>query len=124
MSEWLTPPWLNFKVLTLSPVAIRAGALIDYKIRLRGIPIRWQSEIIVWEPQRRFVDKQRRGPYRLWHHEHSFESRDGGTLCTDVVRYAVWFDFAVHALLIRPDIERIFAFRQKVLARLFAKLEP
>ena len=124
MSEWLTPPWLNFKVLTLSPVAIRAGALIDYKIRLRGIPIRWQSEIIVWEPQRRFVDEQRRGPYRLWHHEHSFESRDGGTLCTDVVRYAVWFDFAVHALLIRPDIERIFAFRQKVLARLFAKLEP
>ncbi len=123
MSEWLTPPWLNFKVLTLSPVAIRAGALIDYKIRLRGIPIRWQSEIIVWEPQRRFVDEQRRGPYRLWHHEHSFESRDGGTLCTDVVRYAVWFDFAVHALLIRPDIERIFAFRQKVLARLFAKPE-
>lgn len=118
--ERLTPPWLNFKVLTPSPVAMRVGALIDYKIRLRGVPIRWQSEITVWQPQRRFVDEQRRGPYRLWHHEHRFESRDGGTLCSDVVRYAVWFDLAVHKLLIRPDIERIFAYRQKVLSRLFA----
>ena len=117
--EQITPSWLNFKVLTPSPVEMKPGTLIDYKIRLRGLPIRWQSEITIWEPGVRFVDEQRRGPYRQWHHEHRFESRDGGTLCTDVVHYAVWFDFMVHALLIRPDIERIFAFRQKELARLF-----
>ncbi len=117
--ERITPPWLSFRVATPYPIRMKVGTLIDYRIQLRGVPIRWRSEITEWEPGRRFIDEQRRGPYRLWHHEHRFEPRYGGTLCTDVVKYAVWFDFAVHALLVRPDIERIFAFRQTALARLF-----
>lgn len=117
--ERLTPPLLNFQILTPRPIEMRAGTLIDYRLRIRGIPVRWRSEITVWEPQRRFVDEQRRGPYRLWHHEHTFEPRDGGTLCGDTVRYAVVFDFLVHRLLVRPDIERIFAFRQEKLREIF-----
>ena len=117
--ERLTPPLLNFQILTPRPIEMRAGTLIDYRLRIRGIPVRWRSEITVWEPQRRFVDEQRRGPYRLWHHEHTFEPRDGGTLCCDTVRYAVVFDFLVHRVLVRPDIERIFAFRQEKLREVF-----
>lgn len=117
--ERLTPPLLNFQILTPRPIEMRAGTLIDYRLRIRGIPVRWRSEITVWEPQRRFVDEQRRGPYRLWHHEHTFEPRDGGTLCCDTVRYAVVFDFLVHRVLVRPEIERIFAFRQEKLREAF-----
>ena len=117
--ELLTPPLLNFRILTPRPIEMRLGTLIDYRLRIRGIPVRWRSEITAWEPQRRFVDEQRRGPYRLWNHEHTFEARDGGTLCTDRVRYAVAFDFFVHRILVRPDIERIFAFRQRKLRERF-----
>ncbi len=72
--ELLTPPWLHFEILAPSPVEMREGTLIDYKLRLHGVPIRWQSEITVWQPPFRFVDRQRRGPYRLWVHTHRFES--------------------------------------------------
>jgi ligand-binding SRPBCC domain-containing protein len=118
--EILTPPWLNFQILTRLPIEMRVGTLIDYRLRVHGLPLRWQSEITVWEPQRRFVDEQRRGPYRLWRHEHTFEARDGGTLCRDHVRYAVAFDFLVHWPFVRPDIERIFAYRQEKLRHMFA----
>jgi ligand-binding SRPBCC domain-containing protein len=118
--EALTPPWLNFKILTPTPVAIREGALIDYRLRVRGIPLRWRTRINVWQPPHRFVDEQIRGPYRQWIHEHDFEARDGGTLARDVVRYAVPLDFLVHGLFVRPDIEKIFAFRQERLLALFA----
>src|SRR5579871_5848818 len=66
----LTPPWLHFHILTTRPIEMRRGALIDYRLRIHGLPIRWQSEIVEWDPPHRFVDEQRRGPYRLWHHEH------------------------------------------------------
>ena len=87
---------------------------------VHGLPLRWQSEITAWEPQRRFVDEERHGPYRLWCHEHTFELREGGTLCRDHVRYAVAFDFLVHRPFVRPDIERIFAYRQEKLRHMFA----
>lgn len=117
--ELLTPPLLRFQILTPRPIEMRAGTLIDYRLRIHGIPVRWRSEITVWEPERRFVDEQRRGPYRLWHHEHTFEPHDGGTLCRDTVRYAVAFDFLVHDLLVRPDIERIFAFREQRMREIY-----
>jgi len=117
--ESLAPPWLNFEVLTPAPIKMRPGTLIDYKLRMRGIPLRWQSEISTWEPPFRFIDEQRRGPYRRWIHEHSFEERDGGTLCRDRVRYAVFGGWLVERLFVRRDVERIFAFRRERLLEIF-----
>ena len=117
--ERLTPPWLSFRILTPRPVAMAAGALIDYRLRIRGVPVRWRTRIAVWEPPDRFVDEQLRGPYRLWVHEHTFAERDGGTLCRDEVRYAVPGGALVDRLLVRPDVERIFAWRRQALADLF-----
>src|SRR5947209_7790818 len=75
----LTPPWLRFHILTRQPIIMRVGALIYYRLRIHGLPVRWQSEITAWEPPVRFVDEQRRGPYRVWIHEHTFEVGNGGT---------------------------------------------
>ena len=85
--EAITPAWLNFEVLTPAPIEMRPGALIDYRVRVHGLPIRWRTEITEWNPPHRFVDLQLRGPYSLWHHTHTFAERDGGTLCSDDVRY-------------------------------------
>jgi len=118
--EAITPPWLNFKVLTAAPIHIASGTRIDYRLRLHGIPLRWQSRISVWEPGYRFVDEQMRGPYRRWHHEHLFEDAEGGTLCRDVVDYSVWGGKLIDRLLVRPDVLRIFAYRQRRLPDLLS----
>jgi ligand-binding SRPBCC domain-containing protein len=118
--EALTPPWLNFAVLTPAPIRLGQGSLIDYRLRLHGIPLRWQSQIAVWEPPVRFVDVQTRGPYRRWRHEHSFLESGGGTLCRDVVHYAVYGGRLVERLLVRPDLVRIFGYRRARLQELLA----
>ena len=83
--------------------------------------MRWRTEIETWEPPFRFTDRQLRGPYRLWHHTHTFEERDGGTLCRDEVRYAVWGGALVERFFVRGDIRRIFAFRREKLTELFSR---
>lgn len=113
--EAITPPWLSFRILQSTPPAMGQGALIDYRLRIRGIPVRWRSEITAWEPPVRFVDEQRKGPYRAWVHEHRFEERDGGTLVFDRVRYAVPGGRLVDRLFVRRDIEAIFAYRRQQL---------
>lgn len=118
--QTLTPPWLNFKIVTPAPIAMREGTLIDYHLRVRGVPLRWRTRINVWQPPERFVDEQIRGPYRQWIHEHTFRPHAGGTLCDDWVHYAVPFDFVAHRWLVRPDIEKIFQFRASALRRLFS----
>ena len=118
--ELLTPPWLRFEILTKEKIQMQPGALIDYRIRIHGISIRWQTQITEWEPIQRFVDEQRRGPYRLWRHEHTFISLADGTLCRDLVRYSTWMDFLVHRWWVRPDIERIFEYRRAQLERRFS----
>ncbi|MCG3149796.1 MAG: hypothetical protein PCFJNLEI_03261 [Verrucomicrobiae bacterium] len=115
----LTPAWLRFEILTPRPIEMKAGALIDYRLRLRGWPIRWRTRINEWLPPVRFVDEQVRGPYRLWHHTHTFVERDGGTLVGDRVRYAVPGGAVVNALFVRRDVAKIFAYRQQKLAELF-----
>lgn len=120
--EELTPPWLNFHVLTPAPIDMHRGTVIDYRLRIRRLPVRWQSEITSWEPPHRFVDEQRRGPYRQWHHEHLFEARAGGTWVRDRVDYAVPggpFEPWLHGWLVGPDIRRIFTYRQRKLAAVF-----
>lgn len=117
--EVLTPPSLKFHILSPRPIRMQVGTLIDYRIVIRGLPMRWRSQITVWEPPFRFVDEQRRGPYRLWRHEHEFIERDGETIISDRVRYAVPFDFIMHRWLVRPEIERIFDFRTKKMHEVF-----
>jgi ligand-binding SRPBCC domain-containing protein len=119
--EAITPPWVNFRIVTPQPVRMGVGALIDYRLRVRGLPMRWRTLISAWEPPHRFVDEQLRGPYRQWIHEHTFEAKDGGTLARDRVQYAVPFDTLVHRLWVKPDIERIFAHRERVLRERFGQ---
>jgi ligand-binding SRPBCC domain-containing protein len=117
--EKLTPPWLEFSVLTPSLIAVAAGTVIDYRLKLHGIPIRWQSLISAWEPPMRFVDRQTRGPYRHGHHEHIFEPVEDGTLCRDVVDHEVFGGRVVDALFVRGDLLKIFAFRHERLREIF-----
>lgn len=117
--ETITPPWLQFNVLTPSPIVMRPGALIDYQLRVHGFPLRWRTEITEWQPPYRFVDQQIRGPYRLWHHTHSFMERDGGTLCRDEVIYRPRGGWLIDWLFVRRDVAQIFAYRTKQLQRIF-----
>ena len=120
--EQLTPKRLRFRILTQTDLEMHEGLLIDYRIMLGVIPMRWQSEITVWEPPFRFVDAQRRGPYRRWVHEHRFEPDGDSTICTDVVDYIVPGGRLVHALFVRRDLKRIFAFRKSAMERIFAEV--
>jgi len=117
--EAITPPWLRFRILSEHPIVMGSGTLIDYRINLRGIPLRWRTRIEVWAPPHRFTDVQIGGPYRLWHHEHIFEPQDNGTLCRDRVRYAVFGGLLVDRLFVRRDVERIFEFRRQKLLDIF-----
>lgn len=122
--ERITPPLLRFRVLTPAPIEVREGTLIDYRLRVHGVPVRWRTLIAAWDPPHRFVDVQLRGPYALWHHTHEFAPADGGrTLMTDTIRYAVGAGVLgriAHALVVRRDVERIFAHREAVLRGLLA----
>jgi ligand-binding SRPBCC domain-containing protein len=118
--EAITPKWLHFAVLTPRPIQIGTGTVIDYRLRLHGVPVRWRTHISSWEPCRRFVDEQIHGPYRRWHHEHLFESVEGGTLCRDAVDYSVYGGRAANALFVRRDLLAIFEFRHRKLEELFA----
>lgn len=117
--EKLTPPWLYFQILTPRPIPMAAGTRIRYRLRLHGIPISWESKISAWDPPRRFSDDQLSGPYRLWHHEHTFAERDGGTAVCDEVTYAVYGGSLVNALFVAPDVRKIFVYRQEKLRELF-----
>jgi ligand-binding SRPBCC domain-containing protein len=119
--ETLTPPWVKFRILTPLPIPMRPGALIDYQLRIHGIPVRWQTEITAWEPPFRFVDEQKRGPYRVWIHEHRFEEKDGGTIMTDNIRYAVYGGALIQKLFVSRDVEMIFEFRNQKMAELFGE---
>ena len=107
----ITPPWLRFHVLTPDPIVMCEGVTIDYRLRLRGIPIRWTSRIAAWEPPHHFVDEQERGPYVTWHHEHRFREEDGMTVAEDAVTYTVPGGRLVNRLLVAPDLRRVFEYR-------------
>lgn len=120
--ERITPPELGFSIATPGPIEIGEGTLIDYRLRLMGIPFSWQSEITRWDPPNEFVDEQRRGPYKEWIHRHRFESTPDGTLILDDVDYALPLtplgDLAWP--VVRLQLARIFSFRQSAVARLLA----
>jgi ligand-binding SRPBCC domain-containing protein len=117
--ERITPAFLHFVVLTPAPIEMRSGTVIDYRLRLRGVPLNWRSEITLWEPPRCFADVQRRGPYRQWDHTHTFEEEDGGTMVHDRVLYRLPgpapLTRIVNDIMVGPDTRRIFEFRHHAL---------
>jgi hypothetical protein len=121
--EPMTPPWLHFQVTTPGPITMGAGTLLDYRLRLHGAPIRWQTRIVTWEPSLRFTDTQVRGPYSLWEHTHEFvPDGDGGCEIRDRVRYAIPYGplgELAQRLFVRRDLKRIFDFRRDTFAAHF-----
>lgn len=119
--EAITPPWLGFRIVTPRPIEMRPGALIEYRLRLHAIPIRWRTRIEVWEPPLRFIDAQLSGPYAIWHHTHEFEAAGEATLMRDRVRYRIGFgplgELARRALVER-DLAKIFDYRRERIAAL------
>jgi ligand-binding SRPBCC domain-containing protein len=123
--EELTPKFLKFNVLTPRPIEMNSGAEIRYKLKVRGVPIKWKTSILDWDPPHQFVDNQDSGPYALWHHTHTFKpTQDGtGTICTDTVRYrpAGWILAPiVNKLLVQKDVVNIFRYRFQRLDEIFA----
>ena len=126
--EAITPPLLRFRVVSPAPVVMGVGTLIEYRLRLHGVPIRWLTRIDVWEPGVRFVDRQIRGPYALWHHTHEFFP-DGpdATVMHDRVRYALPLGPAgeiARRLFVARDLERIFDFRRAEVERRLRPAHP
>ncbi len=120
--ETLTPAWLRFEILTPQPMEMRAGSIIDYKLRWHGIPLRWKTEITKWQPPHSFEDLQIKGPYRLWRHTHSFEAIGNGTRIHDLVEYALPFGLlgrAAHTFSVRSNVEAIFRYRDEQVRMLF-----
>ena len=119
--EALTPPFLRFQIVTPRPITMQTGTLIEYKIRLFGVSLRWQTLIESFEPECRFVDIQLRGPYRSWRHEHEFVTVPEGTLIKDRVTYEMplgWLGEMGRTLLVKRTLDKIFDFRRQAIAHL------
>jgi hypothetical protein len=112
--ELITPPWMHFRITSPQPIEMRQGATIAYALRVRGIPLRWLTEIERWNPPFEFIDVQAKGPYRLWRHTHRFSEVAGGTSIVDIVDYALPFGLLgrlVHRLQVARDLSEIFDYR-------------
>lgn len=125
--EAITPPWLRFRIVSPTPIEMRSGTLIRYRLRLHGIPVSWLTRIEEWDPPHRFVDRQVRGPYALWHHTHTFEPiGDNRTRMTDVVRYGhrlgALGTLGEH-LIVRRDLEQIFDYRRDQIAEQIRQIQ-
>ncbi len=122
--ERITPTELNFKIISPQPIDIRKGALIDYQLKLRGLPLTWKTEISVWNPPFEFVDRALKSPYRQWIHRHTFtEIEKNKTLIEDEVRYRLPlepFGDLAH-FFVRKELNYIFDFRQKAVAEILQK---
>jgi ligand-binding SRPBCC domain-containing protein len=120
--ELLTPPWLRFEIQTPGPIDLKVGTLIDYRLRLHGLPVRWRTRIARYEPPHAFADEQLRGPYTVWHHTHTFTPCDGGTVLGDHVvmrpKGGLLAPLVMNAF-VRRDVQRIFEYRANVMTELF-----
>lgn len=122
--EHLTPDWLDFKILTPLPIEMKTGTLIDYQIKLYGIPLKWKTQITKWDPPFCFVDSQIKGPYSVWIHEHKIEEHDGKTIMKDIVDYDIPAGFLkslVNKVFVSKQIQSIFEYRRKSIEKYFAQ---
>lgn len=122
--ERITPPYLHFEVVTPGPIEMQAGALIEYKMGLYGMRFRWRTRIEAWAPPDFLVDVQLQGPYRRWHHRHTFEEVSGGTRMRDVVQYEVgwgWAGAVARRVFVRRSLEQIFDYRNRTILEIFGR---
>ena len=120
--ERLTPTQLSFKILDISTPQIGEGSIIQYKLKLYGIPFRWKTLIREWKPEQQFIDTQEKGPYAIWHHTHRFHAVPGGTLMVDIVRYRLpmgWLGELFGLPIVKREVRGIFAFRRQIIAKIF-----
>jgi len=120
--EKVTPRQLQFQILTPLPIDMKAGSIIDYKLKVHHIPVSWQTEISEWNPPHRFTDIQVKGPYRKWIHQHIFEKSGNGTRMKDLLEYAIpggFLSSIINQVLVRKDIESIFIYREKRYREIF-----
>ncbi len=118
----LTPEKLRIKILTPLPIKMSKGTLIDYKIRLGGLPFKWRTEITLWEPPVKFIDVQAKGPYKVWIHEHLFRANGSSTVMIDKVDYISkgWFlEPLINRLFVQKRLEEILDYREKKLKLIF-----
>ena len=118
--ERITPPELRFRIVTPLPIDMHRGTRIDYRLALFGLPFGWDTEISVWEPPHRFVDRQLAGPYRQWIHTHEFAPAGGGTHMLDRVEYVLPLEplGRIALPLVRRQLERVFDYREAAIQRL------
>jgi ligand-binding SRPBCC domain-containing protein len=121
--ERITPPELGFELQTPQPLRLGAGTRIAYRLRLLGVPLGGQAEILCWDPPRQFVDAQRRGPYKHWVHTHRFREADGGTVIEDAVEYRLpcWPLGEIAYPLVRRQLHRMFRYRQQAIRTYFCE---
>jgi len=123
----ITPPAMRFQITTPGEINIQQDTLIDYRIRVMGVPVNWRTRIIDWTPKRQFVDLQLKGPYTLWHHQHVFEPTTNGVWCRDRVIYKMPVPVIgriVHAMMVRPQLLEVFRYRREAIGRLLGKVTP
>jgi ligand-binding SRPBCC domain-containing protein len=124
--ERITPPELNFHIITPSPIDVKKGALIDYQLKLRGIPLTWKTEITEWNPPCDFVDTALQSPYKQWIHLHTFEEgAKGETIMKDMVRYRLPFEPLgdLAHFYVKKELKYIFDYRYKVIEEIFQSKE-
>ena len=120
--EDITPENLHFTIITPLPIIMAVGQIIDYRIRIRGFPIHWRSEIDSYDPPYSFVDEQIKGPYSLWYHTHEFIEKNKGTLIYDNVKYKIPFGYLgkiANLLWVARDLDKIFLYRKRAIANFF-----
>jgi ligand-binding SRPBCC domain-containing protein len=124
----ITPPFLNLKVTNdIFSEEVYPGQVMIYTVKpLLGIPFEWMTEITHVEKEKLFVDEQRKGPYKLWHHQHHFKSITGGTEMTDLIHYRLPLGIlgsAMNQLVVKEKLEKIFEYRYNKIVELFGKWE-
>jgi ligand-binding SRPBCC domain-containing protein len=118
----ITPAWLDFRILTPTPVPMELNSIIEYSLKLNGLRFRWKTQITRWEPPQVFVDEQLHGPYSRWIHTHSFTETAYGTCMEDHVAYAVpgWLmEPLIHRAFVQPRLNKIFDYREQQFKHIF-----